>query len=247
MVNPKVNNNWTSNKEFSNLYNEIYDLSFVEIIILSLLSKHKKAMVRHALFNEVKNYLGISKKLSTSSFYNSLKKLEEMGLISYVNERDSKIKLIKKSKLTKRANKAFLDIIIRLNIVDDPDVYLKLIESFQEKVGKTTFDNILVVWNEDYIDDELFDIISILCNEFFVYMKDDFHPELERLNFKNQRFTTIFNGQFREANDFFDVIFCPFYSKTLEIEGINRIELLKECFRILKKNGICVRSVIRSS
>lgn len=218
---------------------DIIDLSSFEIVILIFLLKHTKPIVRYSLFLTVKNHLNAEKSISTSSFYNSLKKLEQKGLLKFTKLEDGKIKSVKKTALTNKAVNCFLEYILKLRIIEGPEISFNLLKRAQEQVGKIV-ETLLIIWTDDFIEGDVIELIASSSKECFIYAREDSHLAIDNLNVRNLRYTNIFNEQIREPNEAFDVIYYPFYSRLPDAGNFTRIELLKEFKRILKKNGTAI-------
>jgi len=89
--------NFNSEIDGGNPLYAIYDLSIIEILIVNELVKltrndnyNKVSILRHDLYKLINNLVKSHKKLSTSSFYRSLKKLQERGFLEFKKSEDIK-------------------------------------------------------------------------------------------------------------------------------------------------------------
>jgi hypothetical protein len=216
----------------------IYDLSIVEVISILFLLIHRRDVVRYSLYLEVKNFFDVS--ISTSSFYNSLNNLEKKGLLSFVKTAKGKIKYINPTEISYPAVCTILKNIFYLRMADYPPSYYEMFDLILKELGKTHFRNTLTVWFDDFIDLDLVAEISNISDEMFVLSKEKTFDEVGNLDITNLRKTTIFNGKIREPNDFFEVCAIPYYKKKVEFGNTSRASLLKEVFRVIKKEEYIV-------
>ncbi|KKM78403.1 hypothetical protein LCGC14_1360290 [marine sediment metagenome] len=245
---------------------DFIDLSLVEVLTLQLLLRHTEPVVRHTLYLEVtqflqskrtsldafdspdlssseKRYLQFlrnKKKLSTSSFYNNLKSLEKMGLISGTYNAKGKVEAIEKTDLTG----PFMDVILRhfinFGVRSEEAIMHSMKKAIFEKIKKTSFENILVIWLNEFFDFQIIRIAYEVAEALFILSRNDFSKDLINRGLENVKSSSIYNRKIREPNEVFDVVFFPFYYKDSKIFDLNRVDLLKEAARVTKKSGVVI-------
>lgn len=248
---------------------DFIDLSLVEVLTLQLLLRHKEPVVRHTLFLEVtqflqserssfdsfdspnlssseKRYLQFlknKKKLSTSSFYNNIKILEKMGLISCKHNVKGKVEAIETTDLTGPFMNVTLQHFINFGVRAEESVMHSMKKAIMEKIKKTNFESILVIWLNEFFNLQIIRIAYEMSESLFILSRNDFSKDLINRGLKNVNFSSIYNRKIREPNEAFDVVFFPFYYKNSKTFGLSKIDLLKEARRVLKKTGVVIITV----
>jgi DNA-binding PadR family transcriptional regulator len=219
---------------------KLYELSITDLITLLFLKIRGRKTVRYNLFIDVRNYLNT--KLSTSSFYNSLEKLEGKGLINFERNEKGKVKYVspQDAEIVSVINLILKNLFL-LQLADYPPTYTDLFQHIVRKLQKMEFQNTLSVWLEDYIDSEVISLMAMASTETFVLSKRKIYDErVDKRDFKNIRHSSIFDGKIREPNGVFEAIVLPYYLKTFEFENLTRVNLLAELKRVLRENGSIV-------
>jgi len=245
---------------------DFIDLSLVEVLTLQLLLRHSEPVVRHTLYLEVSQFLqGESssidsidskklssgekkylqflknkKTLSTSSFYNNLSNLEKRGLITSNYNGKGKVESIEITNLTGPLLEGVLQHFVRFGVRVEYPTMLIMKEAIIEKLGKTRFEDLLIVWLNEYVDLKLLRIAYEASESMFILSKNDFSRDLTNRGMENVKFSSIYGDMIREPNSIFDVVFFPFYYRNYEISGLTNSELLKEAARVTKKNGVVI-------
>ncbi len=243
---------------------DFIDLSLVEILTLELLIRHSEPTVRHTLYNEVSqfllsertsldtvdlkklssgekryfNFLQNKKKLSTSSFYNSLKNLETRGLIKSNYNVRGKIDTIEMTNLTNPLIDVVLKHFIRFGIRTEYTKMEEMKEFILSKVNRAKFDSVLVIWLNEFLDLRIFRMAHEVSDTMLVLSKSDFTKDLIQSGLQRVGHSTINNDQIREPNKSFDLVFFPFFYKESDILGLNTEFLLREAKRVTKRGGI---------
>ncbi len=245
---------------------DFIDFSLVEVLTLQLLLRHSEPIVRHTLYLEVSQflqnrsisldsidskklssgekkyfqYLQNKKTLSTSSFYNNLSNLEKRGLITSIYNEKGKVESIEITNLTRPLMEVVLQHFVRFGVRTEYPTMLIMKEAIIDKLGKTRFENLLIVWLNEYVDFQLLRVAYEASESMFILSKNDFSRDLTNRGMEKVKFSSIYNEMIREPNSIFDVVFFPFYYKNLRISGLNNSELLKEAVRVTKKNGVVI-------
>lgn len=245
---------------------DFIDLSLVEVLTLQFLIRHSEPVVRHTLYLEVSQFLqskstalgsidpkklSLSEKrylqflqnkkmLSTSSFYNNLSNLEKKGLIKSNLNKKGKVESIEITKLTSPLLELILQHFIRFGVRAEYPAMLNMRDLIIKKLGKERFENILLVWLNDYIDLKLLRIAYDVTDSMFILAKNDFTGDLINSGMENVKFSSIYGEKIREPNEVFDIVFFPFYYRNVEISGLTNKDLLKEAARITKSQGTVI-------
>ena len=246
---------------------DFINLSLVEILTLELLLRHSEPVVRHTLFLEVSQFLESEqtsldsidrkkldpsekrylqflqkkeRKFSTSSFYNNLKNLEIRGLIKSNLNVKGKVESIEITSLTDPLIQVIMQHFIRFGVRAEENIMRSLRKAILEKIGKTKFDNLLVIWLNEYVDLQILRLAYGVSDSMFILSENDFTKDLENSGLERVTFSSIHNKMIREPNDIFDISFFPFFYKDCEIYGLTLAECLKEAVRVTKKNGVIV-------
>ena len=245
---------------------DFIDLSLVEVLTLQLLLRHTEPIVRHTLYLEVtqflksertsfdalnspnlslseKRYLQFlknKKKLSTSSFYNNLKILEKMGLVSCKYNAKGKVEAIEKTDLTGPFMNVTLQHFINFGVKTEESIMRSMKKVIFEKIKKTSFENILVIWLNEFFDIEIIRVAYEVAETLFLLSRNDFSKDLINSGLENVTSSSIYNRKIREPNEVFDIVFFPFYFKDSKVFNLDRVDLLKEAARVTKKKGAVI-------
>lgn len=238
------------------------DLSIGEILILQSLQKYSKPVVRYSLYLEVKNhlqneklrcesdflskfseielrfyqFLQKEKKLSASSFYNSLSNLEEKGLIRYVKDQEEKIISIEPSKLTNPALN-FLNQYFTLMMIDDFKFDDGFSQKIKKKIGNKKYETGLIISPQGYLELEIINCFKEEIKKLYFLGKNFTVNILKKVNIAPFEVSTLYNQMIREPNDIFDIIIIPNYCRNPDLFGLSNDQLIKECIRVTKING----------
>ena len=63
-----------------------------------------------------------------------------------------------------------------------------------EKIGKTTFDNIFVIWLNEYVDLQILRLTYGVSDSMFILSENDFSKDLENSGLEGVTFSSINNG-----------------------------------------------------
>lgn len=249
------------------------NLSLIEIITLLILLRDSKPIVRHSLYLQINEFLESEKfkikiddytnlskseqmiltflrnkrNLSTSSFYNNLKNLEKMGLISFNFNIKGKVISIEPTSLTVVACDIISQYFIRTSLALNYGVLFENAKRVLDIIGRKKFENLLLVWLYEYADIELFNFLISISDSFFILCKKELCDNAIKNYYTNEKasnekinFTQVYNNLIREPNDFFDLIVFSYLEAKPDYIGLDRLELLKETVRVAKKDGIIV-------
>ncbi|MFX1569285.1 MAG: hypothetical protein ACFFCV_13055 [Promethearchaeota archaeon] len=245
---------------------DFIDLSLVEVLTLQFLLRQSVPVVRHTLYLEVSQFLQSEslsldtidtrklsssekrylqflqnrKIISTSSFYNNLSNLEKRGLIKSNYNKKGKVETIEITNLTSPFLELVLQHFVRFGVRTLYPAMLIMKEAILEKLGKDRFENVLIVWLNDYIDIKLMRIVYDICDSMFILSKNNFIKDLANNGMKNVKFSSIYGEMIREPNKIFDLVFFPFYYRNTVLSGLTITDLLKEAVRVTKKNATVI-------
>jgi DNA-binding PadR family transcriptional regulator len=247
------------------------DLSMVEIISLDALIRYGGPIVRHSLYVIVNEYIkneriSLSKirkeilpkyekkfynyldvkytknsDLSTSSFYNNLKALEERGFIKFNRNEKDRVETVEATPLTKQVIKYLLQFFMDLSAIPDlPEFDRGLAQLIQEKSGLQRLENLLVMWFERHVSLRLIKFLGDYSDEIFVLSKIEDYNEYNTKELEKVHFSRILNRKIREPDDVFEAVILPVYEKNIDFFKMDRIDVLKEIYRLLRLNGMIV-------
>ena len=222
----------------------VLNLSVTQIIMLQLLEQNLKIPVRFALLQDLNDFILDPKhEISPSSFYNSLKKLEGLGLIQTLKGKGKKIGLKSTSKAKKAIrliNKFTLPWAVSLN-----ELLSNMIPELIQKVGLPTeesekADNLIILSFDGRMDPNMYRYFQDNWSKEIYFLADDITTKKLKkrgiIGFHQSKFTY----KIREANDFFDACAIYHYQRGMNIYGIENKELLKELNRVMKPGGALV-------
>ena len=240
------------------------DLSIADIITLQFLVRYSNPVVRHTLYNEVKqfiefkekiivtkennklsqasdkfhNFVNLSKKLSTGSFYYSLDKLEKRGLLTS-NGKTGKVS-INPTQYTNYVPKLLLKFLINNNIMDSTESRDNFFKKIFTKIENSHFDRTLSIWLSEYVPLSIVNQLSDFTKEMYVLSKNEINKSKYNKKADKHRYTEIIGGLFREREDFFDASFIPVYKKNPKFFDMTRTKILNEVIRVTKPYGYVI-------
>jgi Fe2+ or Zn2+ uptake regulation protein len=250
----------------------IVNLSIVDMVMLQLLLKHEKPVVRHILYNEIsqfltrekqkvvksikfdsrspgarefKDLLNEDKKISTSSFYNSLKNLEGKGLVKSNRDENHKITSVEATQYTEVLINTISKHVIRFGLIEAeknkifPDIIKEVIENeiLNPNKGKKAGTALYVSFGDD-VNTKCIKNLFKTTDNLFLLLKKEIFEKISNIGLENIKNTSIFNNTIREPDNFFDIVIIPYHFKTTDIEDISKETILKEAFRIIKDDGV---------
>lgn len=237
------------------LERDIVGLSLVEIITLQRLMGHPRPVVRFILYHEINQFFSLNytpeknapATLSTSSFYNSLRKLEENGLVTSVKMKMKENDNVHAVRATEKAKSTISAIIGHLiaNYVDDVNYVLGILAGIMKKLGISSVQATLIVNMSEDIDRRLLDTAFSLSDEIFLLARKDIYEGIVKQGFAEVKSSTIYNNVIREPNDMFDAAIVPGYEKNPDFFGLSRRTVLEELVRVVKSGGF-LATMVRS-
>lgn len=229
----------------------VLDLSVTQIIMLQILGQNLKIPVRFALLQDLNEFILDPKhEISPSSFYNSLKKLEGLGLIQKIKGKDNVGKKIglkstfKAQQAIRLINKLTLPWAVSLN-----ELYSNMIPELIQKVGLPTkesekAENLFILSFDGRMDPNMFRYFQDNWSKEIYFLADDITTKKLKkrgiTGFHQSRFT----NKIREANEFFDACCLYHYQRDTNIYRIQYQELLKEVKRVMQPGGALVAQTL---
>ena len=229
------------------------DLSLSEVITLQFLVRYSHPVVRHTLYNEVKQFiefqeespyketeffknLKIKKKLTTGKFYHSLSKLKDKGLLEFDGE-IGKVSL-KATHYTNYVSKLLMKFIINNDIMNSQEYRDEFSTKFLSKMGHVRFNRILSLWLSEYIPYSIAEQISKYSEESYILAKNEI---IDTNGKENSDITTQMIGkQIDKPANVFDSAIIPVYKRNPKFHDMTNTEILKEISRVTKPEGIIV-------
>ncbi len=193
---------------------------------------------------EFKNLLEKDKKFSTSSFYNSLKNLEAKGLVKSNKDENDKIVSVEASEYTEILINTISKHVIRFGLIEAeknkffPNIIKEVIEKeiFEPKdINK--FGTALYISFSDFINTKCLKLLLQASDTLFVLLKNEIFENISKMGFEDLQNTTVFNKTIREPDNFFDAVILPYPFEISDFTDVNKENILKEAFRIVKKDG----------
>jgi len=226
------------------------DLSISEVITLQFLVRYSNPVVRHTLYNEVKQFiefqekspfletefyknLNKKKKFTTGKFYHSLSKLKDKGLLEFDGE-VGKVS-VKPTPHTKFVSKLLMKFIINNDIMNSQEYREEFSEEFLKRIGDMNLDKTLSIWLSEYIPYSIAEQIANYSEESYILSKNEIIEANSKDDFK---YTEIINGKIREHADFYDGAMIPVYKRNPKFHDMSNTDILKEISRVTKPNGM---------
>ena len=248
------------------------DFSITEVIALEFLARYSHPIVRHTLYTELCQFIEFKeddtpqieiqeenlyqkkfyefvespKKLSPSSFYNSLDNLEEIGLISAERNQKNKINFIKPTQYTRFIPKLLLRFLINNDLMDAAENKLKFSKKFIEKkilerIGDlTNLKSILTVWFTEFVGYALINEFVPTVDEIFIIYKSEHIQDGKNSKIKKSQYSRIINKRIREPDDVFDGVIVPIHKKKPKFYKMSRSEIIDEVVRVTKPEGLII-------
>ncbi len=247
------------------------DLSISEIIALEFLVRYSEPVVRHTLYTEIKQLLEFKenspyksedmeyseveqifyehinkdKSLSTSSFYNSLKNLGNIGLLKLIKNKNGKNPLIEATKFTQYIPKLLLKFLINNNIMDSDKFRADFSKQFFEILEQQKLKNILSIWLSEYEVLSLVQQLLEYADKVYVVSKTPSQSQKLTPKIKNISYKEMMNQQISTPNDVFDAVIVPVYKKNIKFYDMEREQFLKEISRVCKPKGLVILVAVK--
>lgn len=189
-------------------------------------------MKKHHLFLEVDQFFNHQKKISTSSFYNSLTKMNKLGLIEEIPGTGKKSE-IKASDTTYEILDMMSNFLIS-STMDMTEIEIDFIGEIEKRIKMKSLGEVLVLDTSKYIDLHLIEYLKDRAKTISILSLDENRQDL--LIDENIYTTQMRNDIIREPDASFRSIIIPVYLQKL----FRNTNLLAETYRILKPDGVMI-------
>ncbi|MHA2502766.1 MAG: hypothetical protein ACXAE3_07855 [Candidatus Kariarchaeaceae archaeon] len=225
----------------------MYDLSFIEILIVNQIVKHathpssnKTSILRHDLYKQINDLVKNHKPLSTSSFYRSLKKLAERGFLEEKKSSDVHYRNAVEVYPTQYASR-ILGYMMHFMVLYNQDI--SVLEYIESNLTKEL---------TPHLNPEDLRIVHIIDPSISIYSATDLISSilpdavrirqiLERLMMPSPGIAfsidTMSTEQIFDWNDpgnRSDLVVFPLYEKNISYQGLSYLEILEKTKPMVK-------------
>lgn len=218
---------------------DILSLDISQIMILFFLSFQISDTVRYTLLQDLNKFVFPEAKLSASSFYNTLDKLEKLGLLDMKKNKTGRVKSIRGRPEIKNV----LSIISQYTSIISIDlgsILTDFIAILDNSMNNSPINNLLLIDIEEFYDFGLTTILKRYSEEVFLLSDDESFARYSNRGFKQVHQSQIINGKIREPDKIFDCVFILDFQIKNDIYGMNEKALLTEALRVTKKDGLII-------
>ncbi len=236
----------------TDLMSDLLEMSFIDIItLMRIISLPKQRILRYALYKEINRISQPSKRISTSSFYNSLQKLKEMGYLRF-HEKNQEARTIEVSP-TPTADKLVSFLFFYLIQFQAGTTRNKRSKITPEIIFSLTqrdhFSAILIIEpasNTSYSligsvipsATETIRTLALSSEKTFLVSTTEFFSKYTEMGLQNINPSSVMaDGTIREPNDYFDLIIFPLYGRNMDYFGKSFSGILAEAKRLLRSDG----------
>ncbi len=231
-----------STKRKTNMFflEDYLDMTITQVFTLIIVNSFPAGVIRYTILQSLNTLFSPHNRISASSFYHSLEKLEKQGLIEFIRDEKGKISLVRGTKKSSEA----LNHIGHINVMSGVNIG-KIIADFSIKILEfigleSQEDRGLIISKDLSLDLHLYPFIEqYVKNIHCLSSNTDFNryivPYSEKINQ-----TTVINKKIREPNDEFNVTFLPTYYPTEDFFGMNDDEFWQEVVRVTKPGGLII-------
>ena len=218
---------------------DILSLDIPQLMILFFLSVQITETVRYTLLQDLNKFVFSEAKLSASSFYNTLEKLERLGLLEVKKNKSGRVKSIR----GKPNIKNVLNIISQYTTILSFDVdllfteYIPVLEKF---VNISHVNNLLFIDIEEFFDFGITTLLKKFTQELFLLADDESFERYRNRGLKQVHQSQAINAKIREPDKIFDAVIIMDYQQKNNFYGMNEKTVLAEAIRVTKSQGIIV-------
>ncbi len=235
----------------ADLLSDLLEMSFLDFLtLMKLISLQKPKILRYTLYKEINRAIQPSKRLSTSSFYNSLQKLKEMGYLRFHNK-NQEARTAEVS-TTPNAEKLISFLFFYLiqfqarTMSSHSQITPEIIFSLTKK---DHFSAILIIDPTSHTSYSLISSVipsatetirnlALSSEKTFLVSTTQFLTNYIEMGLENINQSAVMtDGTIREPNDYFELIIFPLYGKNMDYFGKSFSGILSEAKRLLRKDG----------
>jgi len=234
------NSNNSSSIDTFTGFDDVIDLSISQVFILLMISAFPEGTVRYTVLQSINSYLSPQKRISASSFYNSLNKLERKGFLEFSADSMGNISLVH---LTPKSDNAFKQIgsLFSFTGFNFRSFFPEIASFIINQLGVTQeVDSILVISQEASLDVHAYPIIERYAKHIHVVAANDSFQKYVLPYSSEIHQTKILSGKVREPDKDFDACYLTSYQKRKEFFNLSSTELLKEAVRVTKSAGLVI-------
>ncbi|MFX0182220.1 MAG: hypothetical protein ACFE95_03975 [Candidatus Hodarchaeota archaeon] len=216
---------------------EYLDLTLIQIFTLVLISSFPEGIIRYAILQSINTLFSSKRKISASSFYNSLSKLEKKKLIEFVKDETGKITLVK---ITPKSTKALHQIghIAILTGIGINEIINDLTKKVINQLDlKFPVDSAIVISQDLTLDLHLYPIIGKYIKHIHTLADDESFNRYIKPYSQEIHHTIVYNGMIREPNNIFDVAFLPSFQRFSTFHDMSEDRFISEVIRVTKPKG----------
>ena len=229
-------------KRKKNLYflEDYLDMTITQVYTLMLVNSFPFGVIRYTILKSLNALPSPNNRISASSFYHSLEKLEKLGLLEFVRDEKEKISLVKGTEKSTEV----LNHIGNITVMSGVNI-AKTIEEFSIKIlnfiGLNSPQDLGLVISKDLsLDLHLYPIIEQNVEHIHCLASDkDFSRYIVPYSEKIHQ-TNVINKKIREPNDEFDVTFLPTFYPSEDFYGMTDDQFWQEIVRVTKPEGLII-------
>ncbi|MHA2338571.1 MAG: class I SAM-dependent methyltransferase, partial [Candidatus Hodarchaeales archaeon] len=217
---------------------DILSIDVTEMLIMQNLMRYPNSeLMAIDLRNILNSMLTGKKKISSSSFYNKVKKLKTQGFINFKQDKSGKMQELE---ITDKAILAIQEI-KKLSIFATSDIFDHLQEIIPEYLreakidyqGKPIYDNVLFINLEDGLDARIMNSLTVFGKNNYLVRSSNNEDIPVNVELKQIEQT---NNMILMPNDFFDAVLIIGYD-CLFADNQDGTQWLQEAYRVLKPGG----------
>jgi DNA-binding PadR family transcriptional regulator len=233
------NNDIKPKKDFKG-FDDVINLSISQVLYLIMLSSFPGGTVRYNVLQSVNSYLSPKKKISASSFYNSLKKLEKMGLVEINANKSEKVALVQTTSKTGETLQQ-IGSLISISGFNFNEIF----QDFETRIVDhleldERFNSVLVISQDIIMDVHLYPFIEQYTKHLYAVASEESYNRYIFPYSSQVHLTKIFDKRIREPNDEFDGCLLTTYQREEKFFDLTPLELIKDAIRVTKPSGLIV-------
>jgi DNA-binding PadR family transcriptional regulator len=212
-------------------------MTITQIFTLMLVNSFPLGVIRYAILQSLNSLLSPNSKISASSFYHSLEKLEKLGLLEFLKDEKGKITLVKTTEKTNEALAQVGNVLVMsgINISETiSDLSTQILDIIDLE---SSVDLALIISKDLSLDLHLYPVAEQYAKRIHCVASNiDFNryivPYSEKINQ-----TKVINRKMREPDNEFDLTFLPTYFPSDDFFEMSDDEFWQEVVRVTKPQG----------